>query len=178
MKVPGSQVTVDSTGIRWCMMIWQWPFEIHPRLVIRQVCYQHSCRVIPVLVERFTSAGFIFIYVILHGQSTRIRRFSANQDRHIRRFQAAGPGECLKEGPESPEMPGSLASGRSSTRPTSPRLKLSRPPGTMGAKLVFGSPSGLWLVLPVLSKAGSTGISSLTVECSHPTRSLRVFAPY
>ena len=71
-RMPWSQLNVDNAGERWCMMMWKWPFELHPRLVIRQVCDQHSCRVIPVLVERFTSAGFI--YVILHGQSTRIRR--------------------------------------------------------------------------------------------------------
>ena len=44
--------------------------------------------------------------------------------------------------PESPEMPGSLVSGRSSTRPTAPRLNLSRPPGTMGTELVLGFPLG------------------------------------
>ena len=37
------QLTVDNAGERWCMMMRQWPFEISPRLVIRQVCYQHSC---------------------------------------------------------------------------------------------------------------------------------------
>ena len=36
MKGPGSQSTVDSTGTRWCMILWQWPSETSPRLVIRQ----------------------------------------------------------------------------------------------------------------------------------------------
>ena len=36
VRGPGSQLTVDNAGKRWCMIVWQWPFESFPRLVIRQ----------------------------------------------------------------------------------------------------------------------------------------------
>ena len=36
MTGPGSQLNVDNAGEWWCMMMWKWPFEMHPRLVIRQ----------------------------------------------------------------------------------------------------------------------------------------------
>ena len=65
------------------------------------------------------------IYVILHRQSTWIRRFSANQDRRIRRFSGRRAWRVPEGSARTPEMPGSLVSGRSSTRPTAPRLNLS-----------------------------------------------------
>ena len=47
MRGPGSQLTVDNAGKRWCMIVWQWPFESFPRLVIRQGWLLQPSRVTP-----------------------------------------------------------------------------------------------------------------------------------
>ena len=41
------QLTVDNAGKGWCMMVSQWPFELSPRLVIRQGWLLQPSRVTP-----------------------------------------------------------------------------------------------------------------------------------
>ena len=60
-RMPGSQLNVDNAGKRWCMMIWQWPSEIPLVWSSGRSAINIPARVIPVLVERFTSAGFIYL---------------------------------------------------------------------------------------------------------------------
>ena len=69
MKGPGNQLTVDSTGTGWCMMMSQWPSEILPRWSSGKAGGTAESGNSGAGLE-ISSAGFIFVYVILHRQST------------------------------------------------------------------------------------------------------------
>ena len=77
--------------------------RVCPRLVIRQVCYQHSCRVESVLDKKFP-APVLFLFMSFYMVSQPgFGVFRPTRTAVSAVFQAEGPGKCLKEVPELPK---------------------------------------------------------------------------
>ena len=122
MKGPESQLNVDSTGTRWCMMIGQWPLENTLVWSSGRSADNIPARVIPALDKKFpTPVLFMSFYTVSQpGFGVFGQPRSPYPPFSGRRAQRVPEGSA-----RTPEMPGSLVSGRSSTRPTAPRLNLS-----------------------------------------------------